>query len=194
MSLASFTKHLERLEWEEESNQETIATKETQITLSQVTKHFWSLDLILELGEDLMLWFCVWIVCFCSSIEWVGWKAWMAWTVVVGGIYSPNHYSSRCCRWAHRTVRWCTRHCTVHCPVSATSSDRWGLERLTIEVFCSFVELDSLVAHRTVWCDLSSQTIFWLLVLQTAHSRVVDRWAKLSIALLSHRTVRWHTR
>jgi hypothetical protein len=35
--LASFTNHLERLERNEESNQ---ATKETQITLSQVTKHF----------------------------------------------------------------------------------------------------------------------------------------------------------
>jgi hypothetical protein len=23
----------------------------------------------------------------------------MAWMEVVGGIYSPNHYSSRCCRW-----------------------------------------------------------------------------------------------
>jgi hypothetical protein len=37
VSLASFTNHLERLEGEEESNQ---ATKETQIAISQVTKHF----------------------------------------------------------------------------------------------------------------------------------------------------------
>jgi hypothetical protein len=55
--------------------------------------------------------------------------------VVVGGIYSPNHYSSCCCRWAHQTVRWCTGHCTVHCPVSATSVEHWGLELLTVEVF-----------------------------------------------------------
>jgi hypothetical protein len=40
VSLAFFTKHLERLESEEESNQETRATKETQVTLSKVTKHF----------------------------------------------------------------------------------------------------------------------------------------------------------
>jgi hypothetical protein len=45
---------LERLKGEE-SNQATRATKETQITLSQVTKHFRSLDLILEHGEDLRL-------------------------------------------------------------------------------------------------------------------------------------------
>jgi hypothetical protein len=37
VSLACFTKHLKRLEEEEESNQ---ATKETQVTLSQVTKYF----------------------------------------------------------------------------------------------------------------------------------------------------------
>jgi hypothetical protein len=49
VSLAKFTKHLESLERDEESNQTTI---ETQITLSQVTKHFRSLDLILALGED----------------------------------------------------------------------------------------------------------------------------------------------
>jgi hypothetical protein len=40
VSLACFTKHLRSLEREEESNQATRATKETQITLSQVTKYF----------------------------------------------------------------------------------------------------------------------------------------------------------
>jgi hypothetical protein len=57
-------KHLRSLEWEEESNQATRATKPTHITLSQVTKHFWSLDLILELEEDWMLWLCLWSVFF----------------------------------------------------------------------------------------------------------------------------------
>jgi hypothetical protein len=37
VSLACFTKHLESLEGEEESNQATRAINETQITLSQVT-------------------------------------------------------------------------------------------------------------------------------------------------------------
>jgi hypothetical protein len=36
-----------------ESNQATRAKKETQIIFSQVTKQFRSLDLIMELGEDL---------------------------------------------------------------------------------------------------------------------------------------------
>jgi hypothetical protein len=53
VSLACFTKHLERFEEEEEeSNRATKPTIRTQITLSQVTKHFRSLDLILALGED----------------------------------------------------------------------------------------------------------------------------------------------
>jgi hypothetical protein len=34
VSLACFTKHVERLDGEKESNQATRATKETQITLS----------------------------------------------------------------------------------------------------------------------------------------------------------------
>jgi hypothetical protein len=65
--------------------------------------------------------------------------------VVVGGIYSPNHYSSHCCRWTHRTERWCTEHCTIHCPVRATSADYWGLERLTVEVLCPLATPDSPV-------------------------------------------------
>jgi hypothetical protein len=40
VSLASFTNHSEGLERDEESNQATRATKKTQITLSQVIKHF----------------------------------------------------------------------------------------------------------------------------------------------------------
>jgi hypothetical protein len=76
--------------------------------------------------------------------------------VVVGGIYSPNRYSSHCCRWAHRTVRWCTGYGTVQRPVHAASVDRWGLEWLTVEVLCPLAPLDSPVAHRTVWCVLTS--------------------------------------
>jgi hypothetical protein len=37
---------------------------------------------------------------------------------------------------AHQTVRWCTGQGIVHCPMPATSVDRWGLEQLTVEVFC----------------------------------------------------------
>jgi hypothetical protein len=52
VSLACFTNYLKSLERKEESNQATRATIGTQITLSQVTKHFRSLDLILAVGED----------------------------------------------------------------------------------------------------------------------------------------------
>jgi hypothetical protein len=95
VSLANFTKHLESLERDEESNQARRATKETQVTLSQVTKHFLSLDLILELGEDWMLWMCLWSVFFALVLnEQSGMLGWMEWWWL-GGIYSPNHYSSR---------------------------------------------------------------------------------------------------
>jgi hypothetical protein len=66
---------------------------------------------------------------------------------MVGGIYSPNHYSSRCCRW-------CTGQGTIHGPVRATSARHWGLEQLTIEVLCLVVAPDSSVAHRT--CSVHS--------------------------------------
>jgi hypothetical protein len=77
------------------------------------------------------------------------------------GIYSPNHYSSHCCQWVHRTLWWCTGHDTSHSLVPATSADHWGLEWLTIEVLCPIVAPDSPVAQRTVRCVLTSQ--FWLL-------------------------------
>jgi hypothetical protein len=150
--------------------------------------------------------------------------------VVVGGIYSPNHYSSPCCRWSHWTVRWCTGHCTVHCTVSATSVNHWGLELLTVEIsillrlrivrwhtgqsgatyrhrlsfdfwYCrlrrsqssrplgkvdrfSVVSPDSPVRPVIADCLLTSGTA------DCAAVSAVDRWAKLTIAPLSHRTVR----
>jgi hypothetical protein len=100
--------------------------------------------------------------------------------VVAGDIYSPNHYSSR---WLtslstgtlDSPVR--TRHSTVHCPLSATLADRWGLELLTVEVVYLCGAPDSPVAHRTVRCDMTSQTTSDLLTLQTAvQSTTVDRW------------------
>ena len=74
----------------------------------------------------------VYLVCILySCIECGEWKAWMTLMVVVGGIYSLNHYSS-CwlCVLSTGTldspVR--TEHSTIHCPVRATSVDRSGLE------------------------------------------------------------------
>jgi hypothetical protein len=76
--------------------------------------------------------------------EKVGKLGWLEWWWL-GGIYSPNHYSIHCCRWAHRTIRWCNGHCIVHCPVRATSAGHWGLELLTVEVLCPLAAPDSPV-------------------------------------------------
>jgi hypothetical protein len=111
-----------------------------------------------------MFWLFLWSVFLCSSIEWEGWKAWMAWWRWLRVFIASNHFLAvgwLCCRWAHRTVWWCTRHSTVHYPVSATSADRWILELLTIEVLCPLAAPDSPVAHWTVPCILTLQ--FWLL-------------------------------
>jgi|SRR5690242_9044448 hypothetical protein len=106
---------------------------------------------------------CLWSVFFALVLNeesvMLGWLEWW-W---LGGIYSPNHYSS--C--------WLTalsmgtpdslvvhQHSIVHYLVHATSADRWSLELLTVEVVCPFAAPDSPVAHRTVRCDLSSQTVF----------------------------------
>jgi hypothetical protein len=92
---------------------------------------------------------------------------------VVGGIYSPNHYSSRCCRWR-------TGQDNVHCPVRATSAHRWGLERLTVEVLCLVDAPDSPVAHRT--CPVRSD--FFALT-SDAHcsSFPDDCWRRLPLLL-----------
>jgi hypothetical protein len=84
-----------------------------------------------------------------------------------------------------------TGHSVVYCLVSATSADRWGLERLTIEIVCLLAAPDSLVAHRIVRCILTLQTDFC--AVDCAAVNAVNRWVKLTVALLSHRTVRWHT-
>jgi hypothetical protein len=112
----------------------------------------------------------------------------MALMEVVGGIYSPNHYSSRCYRWAHRTVRWCTGHGTVYCLVRPMSADRWGLERLTIEVLWHLVAPDSPVHF-----DLAVLTSALFTVHPTVQSTVgeVDRCSIGSPDCpVAHRTVR----
>jgi hypothetical protein len=88
-------------------------------------------------------------------LKWLEWR-WLR------GIYSPNHYSS--C-WL-TTLSMDTpdspvvQHSIVHCPVSATSADHWGLELLTVEVFCPSAAPENSVAHRTVRCNLTLQTVF----------------------------------
>jgi hypothetical protein len=95
---------------------------------------------------------------------------------------------------AHRTVRWCTGQGTVHCPVPATSADHWGLEQLTVGVFCPLAAPDSPVAHRT--CLVRSDFIALTSDLCTVHLFIVHRsqpLAQLTVDPLAHRTCPVHT-
>jgi hypothetical protein len=83
---------------------------------------------------------------------------------------ASNHFLAIGCQWAHRTVRWCTGHDTIHCSVRATPADRWGLERLTVEVLCPLAAPSSPV--HCFSCQRSRPL------------------AKLTVAPLAHRTVR----
>jgi hypothetical protein len=60
----------------------------------------------------------------------------------LGIFIASNHFLAIGCHWH-------TGHGTVQCPVCATLAARWGLERLTVEVFCLLAAPDSLVAHQT---------------------------------------------
>jgi hypothetical protein len=190
VSLACLTKYLRSLEWKEESNQATRATKETQNTLSQVTKHliwFWSL-------KRIWCYDCVFgIYSFALVLNGeVAMFRWLEWWWL-GVFITSNHFLAvgwLCCRWAHMTVWWCTGHNIVHCLVRATSANYWGLELLKVEVFCLLAAPDSPVVHRTIRCVLTLQTDFWLLLCWLRFS-AIDRWANLTVAPLSHRTVRW---
>jgi hypothetical protein len=68
--------------------------------------------------------------------------------------------------------------------VSATSANRWGLELLTIEFFYPLAASDSPVHFdftvlTSDFCSADYATV-----------SAVDCWAKLTVALLAHRTVR----
>jgi hypothetical protein len=64
----------------------------------------------------------------CSCIEWREWDAWMAWMVVVGGIYSSNHY---CSHWltalSMGTPDTPVVHRTQHCSLSGACHVSWPL-------------------------------------------------------------------
>jgi hypothetical protein len=98
------------------------------------------------------IYLCLVIECTSSYIDYVGWKTWMPWSVVVGGIYSPNHQSGRWGRLlskgASDTVR-CASHVT-----QPLGFDRWIFWQL---------------GHRTVrWCTGQSlftvRCAFWCLL------------------------------
>jgi hypothetical protein len=130
VSLASFTKYLENNNEKLKAIQASRATKEHK-TPSLKSLSNW-VDLEAWRGFDLLI--VSWSVAFCSCIECEVQKTWMDWIEVVGGIYSPNHYSSRCCRWhtgqsggapdmALFSVR-CV--CHVSCPLGFSAVDRWS--------------------------------------------------------------------
>jgi hypothetical protein len=113
----------------------------------------------------------------------------------LGGIYSPNHQSSRLVKAA---VAWRTGQSsappdTVRCASHVTRPlgfDRWSFWQ---------------VGHRTVrWCTGQSlctvRCAFWRLLWLCARRRALftvpiavadDRWRGLAVTPLAHRTVRW---
>jgi hypothetical protein len=86
-----------------------------------------------------------------------GWRVFIA----------SNHFLAVGCRWH-------TGQGTVHCPVPATSADRWGLELLTVEVFCLLAALDSPVAHQTYLVRSDFGALTSALCAFTVHT--VDCW------------------
>jgi hypothetical protein len=164
-----------------------VRRREQSKQQEQQKKHKWSSLKSLSTWRGFDPLIVSWSVCLCSSIECEGLKTWMAWMVVVGGyIYSPNHYSSRCCRWAHRTVRWCTGHSTIHCPVCATSADRWGLEWLTVEVLCPLGAPNSLVCSNSANLTSDFCTIHCSFHQRSRSLGAVDRCSVSSLDSLVH--------
>jgi hypothetical protein len=120
----------------------------------------------------------------------LGWLEWW-W---LEGIYSPNHYSSR---WltllstgtpdspmVHRTALF-----TIWCVPRQPTVGVWS---------CRSLKSSVLLRHRTVRCNLTLQTVFWLLRRRLRRSQCsrplgeVDRCSVVSPnSMVAHRTVRW---
>jgi hypothetical protein len=75
---------------------------------------------------------------------------------VVGGIYNFNHYSSR---WLTALLMGTP---DMHCSLSGEChvSRPLGFGAVDLEDLCPFAVPENLVAHETVRCDLTSQTVF----------------------------------
>jgi hypothetical protein len=160
---------------EEKAIQATRATNEHN-SFSQVTKWlswFWGLGRIwsLECVLEWMLLLLYWIGTLenLDAIEGGGWGLFIA----------SNHFlvvGCFCWRWAHRTVRWRTRHVLFTIQCAPRQHARWGLERSTVGTLCPLAAPDCLVAHQT--CPVRSDFATWhlpthcSLLLFTAF----DRW------------------
>jgi hypothetical protein len=126
----------------------------------------------------------------CSCIECEEWEAWMAWMVVVGDIYSLQSLSS--C-WltllsmstpdspvVHRTL-YCSlsSECHVSRPLGFGAVDRWSLLSS-----CS-TGLSGGSPDSPVCSDYAVLT-FDFCTADCSSVSIVDRWAKLTVALLAH--------
>jgi hypothetical protein len=118
-------------------------------------------------------------------LYWMQWlKTWMLEVLVVGGIYSPNHqkWSLAMAAVVWRTEQFGAPPDTVRCASHATQSlgfDRWSSD---------------MWGHRTVWCAFWRCSDFYarrraLFTFTVAFCRRL--LARIAIAPLAHRTVRW---
>jgi hypothetical protein len=122
VSLASFTKHLARIRVRRRKQSKQQKKHKTP-TVKSLSTWF---DFGAWRGLIALIVSLECILCYC--IEWEVWEPWMAWMEVVGGIYSPNHYFSRCCRWAHRTWHYSLScECHVYRPLGFGAIDLWSL-------------------------------------------------------------------
>jgi hypothetical protein len=119
-----------QLSWEQErKKKKSDPSARTQMnTIVSLTSHY-LIGMIFGFGRGFDLFVCVleW------SLELLYWMQWLKnldpWSVVVGGIYSPNHQSGR---WegllsygAPDTVRYAS-HVTQPLGFDHSSSDKWG--------------------------------------------------------------------
>jgi hypothetical protein len=127
--------------------------------------------------------------------EKVGRPAWMAWMEVVGGIYNLQPLRSR---WltllsmgtldspvVHRTL-YCSLfgECHVSRPLGFEAIDRWSLlSSCSTEQFGGTPDSPVRSDFAVLTSDFYSA--------DCAAASTVDCWAKLTIAPLAHRTVRW---
>jgi hypothetical protein len=101
-----------------------------------------------------------------DAIEGGGWGVFIA----------SNHFLAVgyfCCRWAHRTVRWCTGHVLFTVRSTPHQHTHWGLEELIVGSLCPEVAPDSPVPSGVLW--LLSRTVHNCSLL------VDDHWRRLPL-------------
>jgi hypothetical protein len=167
-------------------------------TLSEVTKWlswFWDLERIWSL--ELCLGVNAIALVLNDDLRKLGCFEWR-W---LGVFIASNHFLAvgwLCCRWAHRTVRWCTGQTlfTVQCVPHQRAC--WSLELLIVGILCPFAAPDGPVAHQTcpVTSDFDALTSAWHC--SSLFTFAVDRWRARSRCSTgspdmsgAHRTVRW---